>query len=276
MKRKSILLVPLLLFTLFPSFTPTSATTNSCGKASSPDEIKYQSDEISNMDVLFERAIKDVNEDPDVPKATVSLQKDNENVSTDSIKTFTTTQKLKEFVMNDENITTYKATSFTIIPKKTLGIEGGATEETNNPIDILNSLGQTKEGYDGSYSVIASNTTYYDYISCDTGGGPVGMYKITQVSGSWRILDSQVRLGTGYVGWSVSTTGYSSACVHQTPYQAGSYTNKGTISPGSTYTIYPSQKYYGVSMSHFYIVGQQKVTIIRGGSSYTFELQNRL
>ncbi|EOP92952.1 hypothetical protein IGM_01514 [Bacillus cereus HuB4-4] len=125
MKRKSILLVPLLLFTLFPSFTPTSATTNSCGKASSPDEIKYQSDEISNMDVLFERAIKDVNEDPDVPKATVSLQKDNENVSTDSIKTFTTTQKLKEFVMNDENITTYKATSFTIIPKKTLGIEGG-------------------------------------------------------------------------------------------------------------------------------------------------------
>lgn len=154
-------------------------------------KIIYQKEIIKNNDVLFDRAVKgltDKDGDNFIPKAIlVNDQTGEEN----SLETISTTQLAKiEKLSNDTVKKSYVTTSFVA-----LSYDGS----------------QYKSKYDGSQSVKAYSTIYWDEVNYS--GDPITYIDLISVDGGWTTSNSvsvqnrKVRLGQAGFTY---TNGYKS------------------------------------------------------------------
>lgn len=150
-------------------------------------EIIYKADEITDINVLFERAKNGITDE--------IVNNFEENVSilgevsdNDVIRQFSTTQKLLEVKKNNEIIESFKTVSFVVVSK----------ENENSIIQPFGS--KDEEQYDGTWGIRAFSTVYFTRGT----NGTLYTYTMDSVSGGWDSIDPTYNLSDRHVRYGVT------------------------------------------------------------------------
>ncbi|MFZ7120991.1 MAG: hypothetical protein ACOWWH_08595 [Eubacteriaceae bacterium] len=246
MKRiTSILLVLMVMFFM-----------GSISYAASDEEdswkIIYQKDEVTDLDILFEKAKKEIT-DKKISLTKVEFEKDNHSLnefefSDGKLKPviFSTTQKLNTVRSNSGvETSSYVTTDFVILSS------GGTVYDYT---------------WDGSYGVKAYTTTYWT----GTNTSPQEIL-IDRVTGGWTISDYQLSVSNKHVrignnGWTADGSIYRSNQI-MNRYPSGMTFNYYT--PSSWGPTTANSSYDGVGVNTY-------CTITRGSETYTLHHQSLL
>lgn len=155
--------------------------------ASLDGKIIYRADEITDIDLLFERAKNGVTDETDnnfkEHMSILGAVSDN-----DVIRHFSTTQKLLEVKKNNETIENFKIVSFVVVSE-------------NDDSGIIRPFGsKDEEQWDGTYGIRAYSTVYFTRSR----NGNLYTYTLDSVSGGWDNIDSQYRLSDRHVRYGVT------------------------------------------------------------------------
>ncbi len=184
--------------------------------------------EITDKDALFKRAvlgITDFTEKTIVPKA----QATNENTGkVRKLKTYSTTQLLKEARYSDGSLTkTYATTSFTVIKSKDL--------TTVNKFTIQSDGSKSDSKWDQTLGVRAYSTIYWNYTTYP--GDSWTYVGLVEVSGGWTIYDNTEGVNNTSVLYGQAGIGhYGYVQVSMTHYPL--YLDYDYFAPGSWEPVY--------------------------------------
>lgn len=146
-------------------------------KYPSADNVLFNQEQIDDLDVLYERAVKGITDYPVRQGVKATLTDDNGNMV--NLPIISTTQHLRDTKLPDQTIKAeYATTFFAVVP--------------------LGSGQENDHGYDSSISVKAYSTIYWSIND--------GKHLLTRVSGGWTILDSLVSISNRSV--TMSTNGW--------------------------------------------------------------------
>lgn len=277
MKRVLLLLLMLCFFTTSVAF------------ASQDDKVKFEvnqdeimifeADEITDDMALLERAKKGISDVP-APQGKVKLHKAGKEIKDNDIKVYTTTQKLKakRNKKTGEIVTLYKQDSIAEIPKSTF-------EEKDNKVASLTRLASLsmvaltdsgdKNDSTSNPTVLSTNTIYYEAKACpDPYIGQRNYYKFTSVGNKWKIIDYQVSLSNGVIGYYRQGGAVNSSCQSQGGKLWGEDISIGTPSSGVEKKVTPTKNtswYVSVSSSLDQNLAHGTITITRGSSSWSFQ-----
>jgi hypothetical protein len=256
MKRFKLLMLSACLFTIFS--IPMSAFAQGNSSISNIDKPKhnviFSKAEIKDKDLLLERAKKGIS-DSDISKLPASL-KNQHFVLTDNkgnkkpIKTVLTTQLLSEVQTPEGNIQNYALNV----------ISDNKVSSVISPLATGGS--QSNDGYDATYGVQSYSTIYYSIVFASP-----NQMRLDRVTGGWSLLDGSLALSNKSVVYGTTGTGTNSLPVTQSA------------------TKYPSgwSFDYSTGFSKYVLAGgtwrpvigaTTKCTISRGGSSWTFSMNN--
>jgi hypothetical protein len=212
------------------------------------EKIIYKAKEITDINLLYERAKNGVTDKKDDNfKEDVSIMGAvSEN---DEIRKFSTTQKLLEVEKNNETTESFKTVSFVVVSEK----------HDNGIIRPFGS--KDEEQWDGAYGIRAYSTVYYTRST----NGNLYTYTLNSVSGGWDNIDSQYSLSGRHVRYGVSGNRAGGGVVleHEDKYPTGntfSYTATSAMS-------YPVESRV--------IMGLNSYITIKRGTSSTWELHHQ-
>lgn len=267
----SISLMLLLLLTSSVSFASDGLASDSF--ISNDNEVLvYESAEITDQAELFDRAVKQISDEPVKTKQISTLTENGQNISTDKIKTYTTVQKLKEKkdLQTGKTTSYYRQDSFAVIPKSMLDSEVSKTSNVDKTTFRVALIDQDQD-YDPSVSVLVTSKIYYSYFNCLNRN----FYKFSKVSGTYNILDSQVTMSNAKVGYYNLGTVVNSNC-------AGNYGNQEyntwTVSSspvsGTEYSHSINSYYYYSNGSSDINSGSAGITLRRGTTTWQYTYTN--
>lgn len=253
MKTKKLLFL-VLVVVLFSSIGGTSFAEPS----TSEGKIIYQAEEITDLDLLLERAkngLTDVEENPQQKLFVVQNHSDNN----EDIKEYTTTQKLLAVQNGDEVVETFSKVSFVVI----------TNENKNGVINNGNLIkpfsSKEEEEWDGGYGLKAYSKVNYTR----TKSGNIYAYKLDSVSGGWEKSDSRYILSDRKVVYGI--TGNSK------DHGAGISKSSGNLYPSGNTFSYTAPSSWPALEANVLLGVNTYITITRGtNSSWTLHHQNNL
>jgi len=271
--NKSLVALFLIVGILFISILPASASSeiDSCqGK-----QVVYSQEPIIDEAVLYDRAKKgetDLITDQSFIK---DLKFDEKLIKDFKVKSYVTTQKLKE--VRDVSVkgktgteNTYVTTIFTeLLP---LSYSSGSSYLEQPVVDS-----QTA-------SVRSTLTVYFDYRKDVIGSFNYYSAKLTSVKSKWDILDSQMSISNGFVRGTANGFNVTSFDPH---YESGLITHLGTgsgeynlisyPSSGTSYYYYPNwNNWINVYPDGTQVGGRAEITIKRNATGTTWNFPHSL
>ena len=232
------------------------------------ETLIFEREEITDLDLLLERAKKGINEGPGNPRATLTkdgkeISRSEKNLAKDDDKenkTFVTVQKVKQKKnLETGKVTTlYRQDAFAIIQGKT------DTDAGTDPGSLSNIY------------LTAYNTIYWSAIQCDD---LFWNYKFTLVRGRWVRKDSQVSWANSKIGYYQQGEKFTSSCVSKGMgyYQANvSMPSSGNPVSGTWYSLEPGTDYYVSWDFNDHFAFSDIDISYRGGSYSRYELSNWL
>lgn len=217
--------------------------------------------EITDINQLWDRACKGISDDH-VVKLKAVLKDAPEDLVIDKKQT---TQKLKEIKRADGNIETFFATTSFAILKKSEPITIASLSNDSLWLQIL-AASKAWDEYDDSISIRHVGTFYYSsYRDSSTHL----WVKPQSISCKWYRDDSSVSISSSRYGmewWGYNGSGFVGNTDYNSPLP---------ITWGSTYTntciSVGGIGYIDVTPAGCFVSGQQRDTLVRGGSSWAFQ-----
>lgn len=262
--RLSLFIALMLIFTLFVG---TNVAVADKIKADDEEILVFEASEITDQNILLERAKNGVNESTSNPASVIALTKDNKSVDIDKIKVHATIQKLS----TNKNLKTGKLTS-----------QYKLVSFADIPLSVLSTDIDSSSGWDQTGGIRATCTIYFDEMTC----GQVKYIKMNSINGTWDRFDSSITWSNSKIGvFTQSTVAYSNCNV----YWQGVMTGYDEIKPsngiptsGTNYSMTPflnsQTDLYGKYMSNRTGVdnnqGNMKIDLSRSGSSWNFTFSN--
>lgn len=206
------------------------------GASEIKSKLVYENEEISDLNVLYNRAIMNESEDKKFKGKGIrglevaSNTKGNEKIK---VKELETIQLLSVKEEGNSTVEEYAKTTFIV------------EENTNNNLIIMStqSGNKTESTWDSSLGVRAYSTIYYSRTVI----GGISRAKLTSVSGGWAISDSQISLSNrklvmGTSGWpaghqSVTHNLSSNSWVYNAPSSWDYVSTEAGNSIGATTTV---------------------------------------
>ncbi|WP_110931587.1 hypothetical protein [Paenibacillus bouchesdurhonensis] len=252
MKAKKLFILTLVVV-LFSSFGSISFAEP---KADSGGTVIYQAEEITDLDVLFDRAkngISDVTNDSEQALFVVQSPSDNN----DNIKQYTTTQKLLAVQNGEELVETFSKVSFLVITNDYNSSENG---------NLIRPFGsKEEEEWDSGYGLRAYSKVNYTR----TLNNNVYAYKLDSVSGGWDKSDSRYILSDRKVVYGISGNAQGSGI--------GVSRSSGNLYPSGNTFSYTAPSSWPALETNLKMGVNTYITIERGTSStWTLHHQNNL
>lgn len=289
--KKVFIFISTILTCLLMSVPPLLAESQNNIGTGLTSKIIYSSPEITDNNELYKRAKSGISDGPVKFHPNEVIKKDGVVIPGDSLKHYTTVEKLKDTEYNDSishkefTKSSYKQTTFTAIPKSFLEKEDnqevpkkqnlfGIASLNLRPISVA-SLTDPSNDYDDSISVYSINTIYYDYITVDDS---YRAYRMTKIVSRWDNLDSQVVLGDHFQKWYQQGTGYDSSG-NEIPGGKiiGDVNEDISTTSGKNYTMYTYSDIYIKLLPENVgdpMYSAQSIILTRGGSSWDFSIFN--
>lgn len=233
--------------------------------AATNPEVILEKEEIKDLNILWQRAscgVSDIKSDIDNFRAELKNAPVNMVVEKKA-----TTQILKKVKRTDGNVETYYATTFfTILKDKDKDVKKSAStlklaslNSVKLPIMVAASKGWDE--YDDSYSIRHVGTFYYSsYRDSNT----ILWVRPEKVEAKWYRADSSVSISSSRYG--AEWLGYNTSgkwCGRE------DYSNPLPMSWGKLYTnTISNDGYINCTVAGCYVVGEQRDTLTRGGSSW--------
>lgn len=266
MRSKAKLLFSLVLVLLFLVSTTAVAKApndNNGFKLGKDELFVFEANEIVDQELLLDRAKKGITDVPAYPLPKVELIRDDgQKVDSNKIEKYVTVQRVKTKKNIKTGATTdlYRVDSFAAITPT--------------------ALSDTNQKWDSSYSVLSTNTGWYEVIRCNTFGGLQYFAKYTKVQGKWDKSDGQVTMTNGRLGYyHQGADTRNNSCSSLGSHYGGKEKNIGNPTSGTTYSYIPDpaiDRYYATFSVADFNCSNTKVTLTRGTTTWEFLHQNLL
>ncbi len=250
-KSMGLLLSVVLLFSF--------STSVALAKSKDSEKVKKVTvfNEIKDIDLLYDRAVKGISEEGPGKSKLSGLVKNNDTNLTAEATVYSTTQKLGQVEYeNGSTDTLYSTTSFYDVSELDFN-------STITPLSSGNG-NKYKEGLDSTAGVRAYSTLYYTWNDDE---GPMTI-DLTSVVGGWMKLDSQYTFGTRTVNYGASgPSAVNGALINQS----------STYNPGTstTFNIPTPSSWVAIVIGEYAVVGATQIlSITRGGTTWSFSFSN--